>query len=76
MGWYALYKWFRPWRKRPYVNYIKWYNDVLEQQWLEKLSPPLREQYEKKKKHEFDTTMWTLHFMKTVVDAWDKYRIK
>lgn len=29
MAWYALWKWFSPWRKLPYTNWIKWYSNSL-----------------------------------------------
>lgn len=73
MGWYSLYRWFRPWRKLPYVNYIKWYNDVLEQQWLETLTPDQREAYDKKKKQEQESAMRALKFMAAFVAAHGKY---
>ena len=38
MAWYALYKWFIPWRKTPYVNYISWYKKYLYDEWFKSLS--------------------------------------
>ncbi len=47
MAWYALYKWFIPWRKTPYVNYISWYKKYLYDEWFKSLS-------EEEKKAELD----------------------
>lgn len=38
MAWYALYKWFRPWRKIPYVNMIQMYRKHLYDEWYNSLS--------------------------------------
>lgn len=38
MGWYALYKWFKPWRKTSYRNMISWYKRFLYDEWFESLS--------------------------------------
>ena len=38
MAWYALYKWFIPWRKTPYVDYISWYKQNLYNEWFTSLS--------------------------------------
>lgn len=47
MVWYALYKWFIPWRKTPYMNYISWYKQILYDEWFESLP-------EEEKKDELD----------------------
>ena len=38
MAWWALYKWFRPFRKIPYINWIQWYCGYLYDVWFESLS--------------------------------------
>lgn len=38
MAWYALYKWFIPWRKIPYTNWIKWYRKHLYSEWFKSLT--------------------------------------
>lgn len=38
MAWFALYKWFIPWRKTPYINLISWYKRYLYDMWYESLS--------------------------------------
>ena len=37
MAWYALYKWFAPWRLTPYTNWVKWYSNKLYNEWFESL---------------------------------------
>lgn len=37
MAWYALYKWFIPWRKTPYINWIIWYKRHLYDEWFDNL---------------------------------------
>lgn len=44
MAWYALWKWFSPWRKTPYVNYIESYKQTLAQQWWDSLTPEEQEE--------------------------------
>lgn len=38
MAWYALYKWFIPFRLKPYTNWVSWYKSYLHEQWFESLS--------------------------------------
>lgn len=38
MAWYALYKWFVPWRKIKYTNRIMWYRNYLYNEWFNSLS--------------------------------------
>lgn len=38
MAWFALYKWFAPWRKISYVNWISWYKSYLYDTWYGSLS--------------------------------------
>lgn len=38
MAFWALYKWFAPWRKRPFTNWIKWYRKKLYDDWYNSLS--------------------------------------
>lgn len=38
MAWYALWKWFIPFRKTPYVDMIYEYKKYLHQQWFDSLS--------------------------------------
>lgn len=48
MAWYALYKWFRSWRKTPYVNRIQQYKELQKQQEFESMSPVEQMRYMKK----------------------------
>ena len=63
MAWYALYKWFRPWRKAPYVNRIQQYKELLERQWYESLSPVEQMRYMKKKEESRRDARSALMFM-------------
>lgn len=38
MAFWALYKWFAPWRKRSFTNYINWYRGKLYNDWYNSLS--------------------------------------
>lgn len=37
MAWYALYKWFIPWRETPYTNWVDWYRRHLYEGWFNSL---------------------------------------
>lgn len=53
MAWYALYKWFIPWRKIPYTNWVNWYSNKLYDEWFEGLTDEQKErvlEYQRKKK--------------------------
>lgn len=38
MAWFALYKWFIPWRKTLYTNRNSWYRSYLYDEWFDSLS--------------------------------------
>jgi len=38
MAWYALYKWFIPWRRTGYINGSSWYRKYLYSEWFNALS--------------------------------------
>lgn len=61
MGWYALYKWFRPWCKKPYYNMIYWYKEYV-------LKTPEQRAHEEKIKHkEAMTALAQLSIMHTML---------
>lgn len=74
MGWYSVYKWFRPWSKLPYTNYIRWYNELLEQKYIDSLTPEQQKEYYANKKKEHDAIIRPLIFMKAFVDALGKFK--
>ena len=45
MAWYALYKWFSPWRTIPYSNYIEWYKKYLHRVWFQSLNEEEKKAY-------------------------------
>lgn len=51
MAWYALYKWFIPWRKTPYTNWVDWYSNKLYNEWWNSL-PKERREYLLKRQEE------------------------
>lgn len=38
IAWYALYKWFITFRKKPYTDWVEWYSDKLYLEWYNSLS--------------------------------------
>lgn len=50
MAWYALWKWFIKFNKRPYINYINIYKDYLYDKWYESLTDEQKIRVEKIKK--------------------------
>lgn len=67
MAWWALYKWFRPWRKTPYINYIQVYRKKLFDEWYESLTEEEKEIYQKnlkaKKERDRKHTMQLLNLL-------------
>lgn len=67
MAWEALYKWFSPWRKTPYINWIAWYQEYLAKLWWESLTPEEREKeqkaYEERKQKERDCAVRSLQIL-------------
>lgn len=63
MAWYALYKWFIPWRKTPYTNWVDWYSNKLYNDWWNSL-PKERQEYlikrQEERKHREDVHMLKL----------------
>ena len=45
MAWYSLYKWFSPWRKTPYSNYVDWYKKYLHITWFNSLTEEEKKTY-------------------------------
>ena len=45
MAWYSLYKWFSPWRKTPYSNYVDWYKKYLHRMWFNSLTEEEKKAY-------------------------------
>lgn len=48
MAWYSLYRWFQPWRKTYYTNYVEWYKKELHRLWFESLSEEEQKEYKQK----------------------------
>lgn len=46
MAWYALYKWFRSFRKTPYVDMIQAYRKQLYDEWYNSLTDEQRDHYD------------------------------
>lgn len=44
MAWYALYKWFRPFRRAPYYNFVVLYKTYLYDEWFKSLTDVEQEQ--------------------------------
>ena len=63
MAWYSLYKWFRTFRKREYVNYVSWYigylfNSLSEEEQRKELER--QEELKKKREHDGEAALENL----------------
>lgn len=78
MAWFALYKWFAPWSKIPYINYIEWYRDYLYTEWYNSLSEEEKikekQRIENIKKKNAEQLFGILNIMKNMID--DSFYIK
>lgn len=72
MAWFAMYKWFAPWRKTKYINMIDMYKKKLFDDWFATLSIEEQKSYKdrEKRRKEADKkhAMETLMFMGTTMD--------
>lgn len=55
MAWYALYKWFKPWKKTHYVHWIRWYKGYLYEEWYNSLTEEHKELVRVKREREEST---------------------
>ena len=75
MAWWALYKWFIPFRKTPYTNWIRWYRIYLYDVWFENLSDSekkreldrIKKQKEKRQR-EYEDTLKSFGMMFNILD--------
>lgn len=75
MAWFALYKWFIPWRKTPYQNMILWYRNYLYNTWFDSLSEEERQNelkrvndMKEKRKREGEASLYRLGKMFQIID--------
>ena len=77
MAWYALYKWFIPWRKTPYINMISMYKRYLYDEWFNSLSEEdqikvkeIEKRSEEKRKRDLFSS---LYMMKHFIELYGKF---
>lgn len=68
MAWYALYKWFSPWRKKPYTNYILWYSAKLYEEWFKLLPKEEQTKLLERKKRERKLSVRRLMMIRSISD--------
>lgn len=57
MAWYALWKWFSPFRTTPYTDMIFWYKGYLYQQWYNSLTDEQKERLEEYRRKKRERTI-------------------